>query len=362
MFKRLSFVFSLLGLLFLFTAPLLAQTEVLKLKSSTHPDSEQWYGRNTAQFSWAPVVGARSLAVFVGQEKLASFPEGKGEFKGEYLDRRATEYKTKKLEDGVWFFHLFVKGEKTWEAPVIYQFKVDVAPPTELNLKLAKNVAEDDAAPTVEYSAKDELSGLAYFEISVDGGQATKTDKTPFTFPALKSGVHLASVFAYDQVGNRSRTQLKFTLKDPVAPTIDKDAFFKQSLVEGSTLVFSGKGKAGSQINLKIDGQGVSGEIGADGAWKIEVKAPLAIGNHRAVAQVKEGPNYSLLSDPLDFAITGSFWHRPGVMPAFILGGFLLVILVAVYILAKKGWFKKHFGKKVKPPEEEKEYVYIDVN
>lgn len=362
MFRRFFLSLGLLALFFGFSRPLAAQIGVLKLKSSTHPDSEQWAGRNVAQFSWAPVVGARALAVAVSKEKIAAFPEGKGEFKGEYLDRRATEYKTKKLEDGVWFFHLFVKGEKTWEAPAIYQFKIDVSPPAALTVKLGEKVAADDSAPTINYSAEDGLSGLSYFEVSVDGGQATKTDKTSFTLPALKSGTHVASVLAYDKLGNRSQTQLKFAISDPAAPTLNKEAFFKQSLVEGSTLIFSGKGKAGSQLNLKIDGQGVSGEIGQDGAWKIEVKALLAIGNHRAVAQVKEGPNYSPLSEPLDFEITGSFWHRPGVMPAVILGGFLLVILVVVYILAKRGWFKKHFGKPVKPPEEEKEYVYIDVN
>jgi len=363
MFKRFLLVFGLLSLLLGFSASAWAQTQVqiLSLKSSTHPDSALWYGRNTAQFSWASVVGARSLAVFVSQEKLASFPEGKGEFKGEYLDRRAIEYKTKKLEDGVWFFHLFAKGEKVWEPPAIYQFKVDVAPPTDLTLALAKSVVEDDCAPTVEYSAKDALSGMAYFEVSVDGGQPTKTDKTTFTFPSLKSGGHIASIFAYDQLGNRAKTELKFVIKDPAAPTIDKEAFFKQSLVEGSPLVVSGKGKAGSQVNLKIDGQGVSTPIGGDGVWRVEVKAPLAIGNHQALAQVKEGPNYSPSSDPVDFEITGSFWHRPGVMPAVVMGGLLLLAATAVYILVRKGWFKKHFGKKAKSLEEEKEYVYIDV-
>ncbi len=363
MFRRFLLVFGILGLFFGFSTPLAAQIEVPKLKSSTHPDSEQWYGRNVAQFSWAPVVGARGLAVAVSKEKIAAFPESKGEFKGEYLDRRATEYKTKKLEDGIWFFHLFIQGEKVWGAPAaVYQFKVDVSPPANLVVKMGEKVVADDAAPAIDYLGDDALSGLAYFEVSVDGGQPTKTDKTPFTLPALKSGTHVASVLAYDKVGNRSQTQLKFTITDPAAPTLNKEAFFKQSLVEGSTLVFSGKGKAGSQINLKIDGQGVSDEIGEDGAWKIEVKTPLAIGNHRAVAQVKEGPNFSPVSEPLDFEITGSFWHRPGVMPAVITGGLLLGVSLAIYILAKKGWFKKHFGKKAKPLEEEKEYVYIDVN
>lgn len=362
MFRRCFLVLGFLGLFAAFSRPVAAQIEVSKLKSSTHPDSEQWYERSIAQFSWAPVVGARGLAVAVSREKIAAFPEGKGEFKGEYLDRRATEYKTKKLGDGIWFFHLFIQGEKVWGAPAaVYQFKIDVSPPANLVVKMGEKVVADDAAPIIDYSADDALAGLAYFEVSVDGGQATKTDKTSFSLPALKSGTHVASVLAYDKLGNRSQTQLKFAISDPAAPTLNKEAFFKQSLVEGSTLVFSGKGKAGSQLNLKVDGQGFSGEIGEDGVWKIEVKAPLAIGNHRAVAQVKEGPNYSPLSEPLDFEITGSFWHRPGVMPAVILGGFLLVILVAVYILAKRGWFKKHFGKKAKPLEEEKEYVYIDV-
>ncbi|MDP2874042.1 MAG: hypothetical protein Q8N84_01995, partial [bacterium] len=352
MFRRYLLFLSLLGLFFGFSTPLAAQIEVSKLKSSTHPDSEQWYERNIAQFSWAPAVGARALAVAVSKEKIAVFPENKGEFKGEYLDRRATEYKTKKLEDGIWFFHLFIQGEKVWGAPAaVYQFKIDVSPPVNLVVKIGEKVVADDAAPVIDYSAEDALSGLAYFEVSVDGGQPTKTDKTSFTLPALRSGIHVASVLAYDKLGNRSQTQLKFTIKDPGVPTLDKEAFFKQSLVEGSPLVFVGQGKTGSQLSLKIDGQGFSGEISEDGAWKIEVKAPLAIGNHRAVAQVKEGPNFSPVSEPLDFEITGSFWHRPGVMPAVILGGFLLVILVVVYILAKKGWFKKHFGKKAKPPE-----------
>jgi len=360
---RLRLGFSALwGLLFLaFPSFLLAQTSptsVLSaptgLKSETHPTSEQWFANDSPVFTWSPVIGARELGFYIGLEAASRFPEDLGK----KLDRKQVRYQEKKVEDGVWYFHLFALNVAGWSDPAVYQFKVDSSPPKNLSLKLADGIQADDASVSLSFSCQDDQAGFSHYEVSLDGGQPTQTTEATYTLNDLRSGKHFVTLTAYDTVGNRASSQLTFTVAEPSAPEFDQEDFRRQSLVEGSAITFSGQGKAGGEITLRLDsGAVITAPISDSGFWQVK-SPPLAVGSHQAVAWVKEGPNKSPLSEALSFEVSGSFWRKPGVLPALVTVIVLLGLMILGFWLIKKGILRKLFPKK--PPPVEGDYVYIE--
>lgn len=123
--------------------------------SPTHPDQDLWYSNNQPKFAWEVEeeglgfafnldeysLGLPAQAYYFSQDQIFSFTE---------------------VGDGFWYFHLKVQYENGWSPVAHYRIKVDTTPP-----EFFLPSIEDNGV--IYFSALDKHSGIAYYEMNIDG-------------------------------------------------------------------------------------------------------------------------------------------------------------------------------------------------
>jgi|GEM_PF-2793394 len=76
-------------------------------------------------------------------------------------------------------------------------------------------------AVRVSWTASDDVSGIAYFDVSIDGGAPfwLSGDVMEYTFDELADGQHVVRIVAVDMAGNEGSDEISFTV-DTVAPSL----------------------------------------------------------------------------------------------------------------------------------------------
>ena len=154
--------------------------------------------------------------------------------------------------------------------------------------------------PTATFATTDAVSGVARYEIRLDGGEWTPR-ASPYRFPSLSDGIHTASVRAVDQAGNAAESQT-LTLKiDTAAPA----AFAATANVSGwtpnnrPTVSFSTADEVSGveYYDVRID----------DGGWTVQ-KSPyrlpaLADGTHAVSVRAYDRAANWTAAEPLSLYI-----------------------------------------------------------
>ena len=103
---------------------------------------------------------------------------------------------------------------RTW-----IEFLVDTTPPELLILYPTQNAFLNTATITVAWTASDPLSGIAYYQISIDGGSWINVGSLTSYTVTLPDGLHTVTVRAYDNAGHVATACVSFTV-DTVPPQV----------------------------------------------------------------------------------------------------------------------------------------------
>jgi hypothetical protein len=132
--------------------------------------------------------------------------------------------KARPLEEGSNYFRLQFKFGDNWGSVQTYPIQVDLSDPSYIIVKEAER--EDESDPRVGFAieASDELSGIAHYEIAVDGGTPEKWERPVsgvYRPVALDPGEHVLTVYAYDRAGNGTSTDFIFMVQSLEPPILD---------------------------------------------------------------------------------------------------------------------------------------------
>jgi len=257
------------------------------ITSSSHPDINSWYSRNTADLSWALAKGITAVSVFV-DGKPATVPTASS-------DGLFDHYSTKPLDDGVWYFHLRAKNDAGWGPASHYRLQIDTAKPTGLIADIV-GLDKTPPVPAVRLAAVDATSGLDRFELSIDGGAAIAVPAAaaaagPYVLPVQASGSHNVTVAAVDKAGNRASSGAEFTVAPLNKPVIVK---YPLQLAAGDAFALSGTSDyPDTPIEIILTGDGgekVDASVQSDvaGGFAYSIDNGLSAGVYKVWVQVRD--------------------------------------------------------------------------
>lgn len=178
-----------------------------RITSSTHPDQAQWYKLSHAIFDWTNAQGVS--AVRLGYDKNA-------DGKPNVLYSDPISHKELDLSDGIWYFHVQQKGSGGWGPISTYRVQIDTVPPLPFTVIFPYGTTTPSGSTiTTQFTARDELSGIDHYQVSVDGTELAVTGdegNRPYTVSG-DLGTHMLLVRAYDKAGNISVADGKFFVR-----------------------------------------------------------------------------------------------------------------------------------------------------
>ncbi len=190
------------------------------ITSTTHPKEDVYYGGDTAKFSWELPLDVSVVRLEVDQSST-TIPK-------QSYDPAIAEKEFRDFKDGENYFHIRYKNASGWGPTAHRRFLVDRVPPKEFTV--TATVPEKENNVTLAFSTTDELSGLANYEIVLDGGQAKKISLAEvrdgkYPLLAVPNGSHSVKIIAYDVGGNTTSAETAFMVNAPVkadAPAADQ--------------------------------------------------------------------------------------------------------------------------------------------
>jgi len=206
-----------------------------KVSSPTHPDPEKWYSNNDPEFSWklpSDVTGVSLL--------LHESPTGNP---GSVSDGKIESKKYEDIEDGEWYFHINFRNQYGWGKITHRKVLIDTVPPEQFNIIVDKKGELTSPDPVLYFETKDELSGLEYYEVIIDGGEGKNValadiTRNPFQMPAQTPGGHAVEVKAFDKAGNYTSATAQVEILPIQAPVITK---YPKRLDIGQALALEGE-------------------------------------------------------------------------------------------------------------------------
>ncbi|MEK7505047.1 MAG: hypothetical protein AAB589_02085, partial [Patescibacteria group bacterium] len=206
-----------------------------------------WYSHNDPTFAWK--LGPSIDAVNILADKNATSNPGTNS------DGLLKTYQYDDVADGEWFFHIRLRNSEGWGGITHFGFKVDTTKPESLTLKLLPRTDPSDPRLAVEVLASDRLSGIDYYEFSLD-------NETPITWRddgtqqyrlVAASGEHTLLVKVYDKAGNYLAESLKFDV-DTLDPPRLTD--YPKEVVVGEALAVGGETYPEVTVNLTLESEG----------------------------------------------------------------------------------------------------------
>ena len=217
------------------------------VSSPTHPDSNKWYSNNSPKFIWGVPSGITGVRLLVGRLPTAAptviYP-------GPISERQLED-----LADGVWYFHVQLRNKAGWGGISHFKFQIDTQPPKPFKIKVKEGKETTNPQPTLVFETTDEMSGIDYYEIIIDGKAPIKTEKSEYKIPFQDLGKHTIIVKAVDKAGNETLAMTEIEILPIEAPVITD---YPRELLPGSIL--SIKGTALLEATVKIYIQKNQGE------------------------------------------------------------------------------------------------------
>lgn len=263
------------------------------ITSSTHPDPSRWYAVRDARATWSASPGVRGYSAVFDQSS-ATVPTEQSEGLGNSFART-------NLADGAWYLHVRAQYADGWSVTRHHAFRVDTSPPQGFTPTVSVDPATRSV--TVTFAATDVPSGIARYELSIDGG-ALRDATSPVTLSNLSPGDHVVLVRALDQAGNVTEGQASVSLAGPSAPTVRLDLEGinvvgvrddRPILTVGSRLKLRGYARPDDRIRIVVRSTESVFEFPVSDivdpapiepappgltAWRVEIRPDLAPGEH----------------------------------------------------------------------------------
>ena len=301
-------------------------TAAPSVTSSTHPDSDKWYKNKDVSLSWS---GGGSEFSYNFDQSADTTPDQVSEGSG-------TSKTYTGVGDGLWYFHVRVKGSGGWSATTHFRVQVDSTPPEPFTPEAEpKNDAEK--RPFISFVAQDATSGIDHYEVKLDNGSWV-TATSPYQIPKINSGKHIVYVKAIDKASNERIGKAELSVKEIPAPRVTKpsDGSFIPYTV---SLKIAGRSQPSFQVEIYLDDKKIATvKTDKDGHFNYTHNNLIAAGKHTvyAVALNPDGigsPKSNIVNftlDPRAFNLAGL--TVPGVVVYSFLSG-LIIILAVIFIL-----------------------------
>ncbi|OGY42313.1 MAG: hypothetical protein A2Y82_04975 [Candidatus Buchananbacteria bacterium RBG_13_36_9] len=253
------------------------------INSPTHPNQDTWYANNQPQFVWQPYQEAENYIFNLDQNPLTELDYG-------YLSSQEKMFSFNNISDGFWYFHLRAKYAEGYTQVTHYQIKIDTAPP-------------EFFKPTIEgnnlvFSALDKGSGVAYYEMKIDGGNWQKVT-SPLNLDEISGQGSRLTLRAVDNAGNAIEAYVDLQKKEVLAaeeqkkyiveefvkiiepPLIDSVSFeqIRGKLAVEEYLVITGQAAPNSTITVHLSTEPetiFNAQADGNGNWLAKLKKELA--------------------------------------------------------------------------------------
>lgn len=226
--------------------PLSVPSEAI-ISSSTHPDPEKWYQNSHAEVSWLLANDITGVSYLIDQNPITD--PGR-------ISKGVISTASKDLDDGIWYIHVRLKNSQGWSTPAHYALRTDRSDPIDLVLDLIKPEEETDPRVKLVMSAKDEVSGIDHFAISIDGLSPVNwvpDDLGYYQTEPLAPGGHAIIIKAVDKAGNTLKGSLEFEIGAIQTPLITN---FPSHLNSGQPFFVDGTAIPNANIFVWVSEEG----------------------------------------------------------------------------------------------------------
>jgi hypothetical protein len=183
----------------------------ISLFSTSHPDPNAWYTANEVLVGWK-IEGKEAKTVYIGFDQD---PQGPAE-------KLASDSFAKLIapKDGVWYAHLGVSfKDKTYQRTDL-RIQIDRQKPHPIQPIADQTGIRPSIPNTLRFGTLDDVSGIARYDVFLDGVFATSTQEQSYDLKGLAPGIHIALVKAYDRAGNMVEGSTNFSLIAEQKPSV----------------------------------------------------------------------------------------------------------------------------------------------
>ncbi len=189
------------------------------VSSLTHPKDDGYSGAPTAKFSWELPLDVNIVRVEVDQSS-STIPK-------QSYDPAIADKEFQNFKDGINYIHIRYNNTAGWGPTVHRKFMADRVPPKEFTV--TATVPEKESNVTLTFETTDELSGIANYEISMDGGQPRKISlaeikEGKYPLLSIPNGSHSVKITAFDNGGNKTEAEAAFMVNAPIKEDKPVDA------------------------------------------------------------------------------------------------------------------------------------------
>jgi hypothetical protein len=335
-----------------------------KIISSTHPNSDMWYSKSTAEFEWSNPADVTAVRLLVG--KIANATPN-------VLYQPPVEKKTvAELEDGVWYFHVRLKNGSGWGETAHFPVRVDTTAPKQFEIKLVNSIP-----PTLNFETVDATSGVAQYEIQIDGGEslflkASEISPSAYVLKGINPGDHKILVKAIDKAGNSTLSSGSIIVEGIEAPVILE---YPDRISEGGQLSIKGSALSNKKIVVSIRKDGDNNKITGtteslgDGTWRYVYVGELARGSYMVSAFAEDSRGVrSYDSNQVSFLVSPPLFLKFGKIAIDYLTTMITLIILIVVLIggvfylwyAVTNW-KKNLRKEVGEAEDSINHAFREL-
>ncbi len=320
--------------------------EAVSVRVPAYPDSSAWHGsREPVRAEWNLEVGVTDVATALNQAVLFDPTVGEGAIVGKAFQVPS---------DGIWYLHVRCRNDAGWGKTTHVRLAVDTAPPSPFSLSVSPAAVTDSPTISLSYRTEDDLSGLASYEIFIDGAPPVRTSNEAYSVAGLPAGDHVVHVDAVDLAGNRTSASSTLTIVPIPSPTLNPVA--KDSYAGEGGLEVSGISVRGTRLFVSLatrSGKPIGTATvapGADGAWSARFDQSIRAGDYlvsvvagddRGAVSLPVRAELSIVNRPL-FVFRGtqiSRWQFDVAVGILILLGFLAGWEIRCRQRVAAGWY-----------------------
>jgi len=302
---------------------------------SLYPDPSKWYNISS-KFSanWQLPNDISAVATALNKNPSTNPSTSQGIFNNQSFSA---------LADGVWYLHVRFYNNIGGSVTNHYRLAIDTVPPSASEIKFLDGVISDNPVPTIDFQAKDQLSGIDNYNIQIDSNPSFDIKENIYTLPAQKPGKHILKVGVQDKAGNKIENKIEFEILPITSPKIFSTS--TNVFVGEGGLFVNGKSTPNSSVILDVIDEKESvfynfkTNSDENGIWSMKIDSPLKKGTYYVLATAQDTRGALSLPVKSDAVFVKD---RP-ILTIFGFGitysmliVILLIILVGGYII---GWY-----------------------
>lgn len=213
--------------------------------SSTNEKQDKWYDSSEVKLEWLLPDGLTGLSYSIDNIPDTISGNKNIGLKKEFIDR---------FSDGEWYFHLHFKNNNGWGETGHFKFLIDTVSPKNFVGQVLGEKETENPTPEIYLDSSDELSGLDYYKIIINNGEAINVPLSLlnhgiFTLPAQEPGKKVIVMEAHDKAGNIASAVDEVVIKPLPIPEVSE---YKNEINENEAIVIKGAGGKDVLVNAVL--------------------------------------------------------------------------------------------------------------